>query len=88
MLLQNEVINPTVNGVLDIMRACTKAKTVKRLIYTSTTGTITYGPQPTPPQYDETFWTDLEYCNTMHRIGWVSIFPFHLESAVHKIDLQ
>ncbi|KAM7518224.1 hypothetical protein LguiB_017186 [Lonicera macranthoides] len=43
---ENEVIKTTVNGVLNIMRSCVKAKTVKRLVYTSTTGTIVVQRQP------------------------------------------
>ena len=74
MVWQNEVIDPTVNGVLDIMRACTKAKTVKRFIYTSTTGTITVGPEPLPLEYDESFWTDVDYCKAQKMTAWVSIF--------------
>ncbi|KAA8537596.1 hypothetical protein F0562_027204 [Nyssa sinensis] len=48
---ENEVIKPTVNGVLNIMRSCSKAKTVKRLIFTSTTGTIAVQRQPAARMY-------------------------------------
>lgn len=37
---QNEVIKPTVNGVLGIMKACDKAKTVRRIVFTSSAGTV------------------------------------------------
>ena len=65
------MIKPTVNGMLDIMRACTKAKSVKRLIYTSTTGTISTGPQPPPLEFDESFWTDIDYCKAQKMTAWV-----------------
>uniref|UniRef100_F6H062 NAD-dependent epimerase/dehydratase domain-containing protein n=1 Tax=Vitis vinifera TaxID=29760 RepID=F6H062_VITVI len=68
---ENEMIKPTVNGMLDIMRACTKAKSVKRLIYTSTTGTISTGPQPPPLEFDESFWTDIDYCKAQKMTAWM-----------------
>ncbi|CAN1283894.1 Bifunctional dihydroflavonol 4-reductase/flavanone 4-reductase [Linum perenne] len=37
---ENEVIKPTVEGILDIMRASAKAKTVKRVVFTSSAGTV------------------------------------------------
>ncbi|CAN1835579.1 Dihydroflavonol 4-reductase [Linum perenne] len=37
---ENEVIKPTVEGVLDIMRASVKSKTVKRIVFTSSAGTV------------------------------------------------
>nr|ASU87423.1 dihydroflavonol-4-reductase [Camellia sinensis] len=72
---ENEVIKPTVNGVLNIMRSCSKAKTVKRLIHTSTTGTVVIQPQPQPQpepdQYDESFWTDINFCKAQKMTGWM-----------------
>ncbi|KAK3009774.1 hypothetical protein RJ639_014292 [Escallonia herrerae] len=67
---ENEVIKPTVNGVLNVMRSCSKAKTVKRFIYTSTTGTVVLQPQPPPPEYDESFWTDVDFCRAKKMIAW------------------
>ena len=87
MVWRNEVIDPTVNGVLDIMRACTKAKTVKWFIYTSTTGTITIGPEPLPLEDDESFWTDVDYCKAQKMTAWVNIFPisYHIFSKFYLI---
>ncbi|CAL5384924.1 unnamed protein product [Camellia sinensis] len=67
---ENELIKPTVNGVLNIMRSCSKAKTVKRLICTSTTGAVTVQPPPEPDQYDESFWTDVDFCKEKKILGW------------------
>ncbi|XP_028099565.1 dihydroflavonol 4-reductase-like [Camellia sinensis] len=67
---ENELIKPTVNGVLNIMRSCSKAKTVKRLICTSTTGAVTVQPPPEPDQYDESFWTDVDFCKEKKIPGW------------------
>ncbi|KZV40157.1 dihydroflavonol 4-reductase [Dorcoceras hygrometricum] len=57
---ENEVIKPTVDGVLSIIRSCTKAKTVKRFIFTNSAGTINVEPQQ-KPVYDEDNWSDLDF---------------------------
>uniref|UniRef100_A0A803MUN6 Flavanone 4-reductase n=1 Tax=Chenopodium quinoa TaxID=63459 RepID=A0A803MUN6_CHEQI len=36
---ENEVIKPTINGMLDIMKSCIKAK-IRRLVFTSSAGTV------------------------------------------------
>ncbi|PSR99660.1 Dihydroflavonol 4-reductase [Actinidia chinensis var. chinensis] len=67
---ESEVIKPTVNGVLNIMRSCSKAESVKRLIYTSTTGTISRQQHP-QSEYDESFWTDIDFCRAQKMAGWM-----------------
>nr|KJB58238.1 hypothetical protein B456_009G200600 [Gossypium raimondii]KJB58240.1 hypothetical protein B456_009G200600 [Gossypium raimondii] len=69
---ENEVIKPTINGVLSIMKACAKAKTVRRLVFTSSAGTIDVAEQQ-KPCYDETCWSDLEFIQAKKMTGWVSI---------------
>ena len=73
--MQNEVIKPTVNGVLDIMKACMKAKTVKRLVFTSSAGTLNV-IEHQKPVFDETCWSDVEFCRRVKMTGWVSHFSF------------
>lgn len=69
--LQNEVIKPTINGVLDIMKACVKAKTVKKLVFTSSAGTVNVEERQ-KPVYDESNWSDLEFVYAKKMTGWVS----------------
>ncbi|GMN35570.1 hypothetical protein TIFTF001_005389 [Ficus carica] len=66
----NEVIKPTVAGMLDIMKSCVDAKTVKRLVFTSSAGTV-IGEQHRKPVYDETCWTDVQFCRTQKMTGWM-----------------
>lgn len=70
--LQNEVIKPTINGVLSIMKACVNAKTVRRLVFTSSAGTVNV-EEHTKPVYDENCWTDVEFVRKKKMTGWVSI---------------
>ncbi|KAF2324604.1 hypothetical protein GH714_015558 [Hevea brasiliensis] len=59
-----------VDGVLNIMRSCLKAKTIRRFIYTSTAGTVAIQPPPPLPEYDESFWTDVDFCYAEKMPGW------------------
>nr|ARQ84128.1 dihydroflavonol 4-reductase-1 [Phaseolus vulgaris] len=66
---ENEVINPTVNGILDIMKACKKTKTVRRLIFTSSAGTLNVFEHQKPVM-DETCWSDVDFCRRVKMTGW------------------
>nr|WPX05148.1 putative bifunctional dihydroflavonol 4-reductase [Artocarpus altilis] len=66
---ENEVIKPTIAGMLDIMKACLEAK-VKRLVFTSSAGTVDVGAQR-KSLYDESCWSDLEFCRAVKMTGWM-----------------
>ena len=68
----------TLNGILSIMRSCSKANTVKRFVYTSSTGTITVQAQPPLHEYTEDLWTDVDLCYELKMYGWVSFFQSFL----------
>lgn len=63
------MIKPTIEGLLSIMNACLKAKT-KRLVFTSSAGTVNV-EEHQKPVYDETCWTDIEFCRNKKMTGWV-----------------
>ncbi|XP_057427322.1 dihydroflavonol 4-reductase-like [Lotus japonicus] len=67
---ENEVIKPTINGLLDILKACEKAKTVRRLVFTSSAGTVDVTEHP-KPVIDETCWSDIEFCLRVKMTGWM-----------------
>ncbi|XP_010523603.1 PREDICTED: dihydroflavonol 4-reductase [Tarenaya hassleriana] len=67
---ENEVIKPTVNGVLGIMKACVTAKTVRRIVFTSSAGTLNV-EEHQRAQYDETNWSDLEFVKSKKMTGWM-----------------
>jgi len=72
--LQNEVIKPTVEGVLSIMRACKEAGTVRRVVFTSTAGAVNVEERQ-KPVYDENNWSDVDFCRRVKMTGWVRCFP-------------
>ncbi|PRQ27072.1 Bifunctional dihydroflavonol 4-reductase/flavanone 4-reductase [Rosa chinensis] len=67
---ENEVIKPTINGVLDIMKACLKAKTVRRLVFTASAGSVNV-EETQKPVYDESNWSDVEFCRRVKMTGWM-----------------
>lgn len=68
---QKEVIEPTVEGMMSIIRSCAKAKTVKKLIFTNSAGTLNV-EEHQKPVYDETSWSDLDFIYSKKMTGWVS----------------
>ncbi|KAG2698575.1 hypothetical protein I3760_07G157300 [Carya illinoinensis] len=67
---ENEVIKPTIEGLLGIMEACVKAKTVRRLVFTSSAGTVNV-EEHQKPVYDESCWSDVEFCRAKKMTGWM-----------------
>lgn len=71
----DEIKSTTVNGMLSIMRSCSKAKTVKRFIYTASVYTVAMQPQPQPSldEYTEDHWSDIDLCFNQRMFGWVRL---------------
>ncbi|KAJ0468448.1 Dihydroflavonol 4-reductase [Helianthus annuus] len=67
---ENEIIKPTVQGVLSIVRSCAKAKTVKKLVFTSSAGTVNVQEKQLPV-YDESHWSDLDFINSEKMTAWM-----------------
>lgn len=72
------MIKPTVNGVMGIMKACVEAKTVRRVVFTSSAGTVNV-EEHQKDVYDEQDWSDLEFVMSKKMTGWVykHIFIYH-----------
>nr|ABN80436.1 dihydroflavonol 4-reductase [Nicotiana tabacum] len=67
---ENEVIKPTVRGMLSIIESCAKANTVKRLVFTSSAGTVDV-QEHQKLLYDETSWSDLDFIYAKKMTGWM-----------------
>lgn len=81
---ENDFIKPTINGVLNVLRSCVKAKTVKRIVYTSTIGSMEVQPQP-PLEYNECLWSDVEHCRAKKMFAWMYfVAKTEAESAAWK----
>lgn len=54
------------------MRSCKKATTVKRVIFTSSAGTVNI-EETQRSEYDENCYSDVEFCRKVKMTGWVSL---------------
>jgi nucleoside-diphosphate-sugar epimerase len=74
--LQTGVIQAAVNGTLDILRACTKAKSVRRVIYTSSITAAS--PLKDKGEFrdfvDESCWTNVDLIRREKPLFWVNFF--------------
>ncbi|TVU42330.1 hypothetical protein EJB05_08728, partial [Eragrostis curvula] len=58
-----EMIDPAVNGTVNVINAAADAGTVRRVVFTSSIGAVYMDPRHGPgAEVDETCWSDLEYC--------------------------
>nr|AAY32602.1 dihydroflavonol 4-reductase [Oncidium hybrid cultivar] len=67
---ENEVIKPAINGMLGILRSCKRAGTVKRVIFTSSAGTVNV-EEHLAEVYDESSWSDLDFITRVKMTGWM-----------------
>ncbi|KDP38535.1 hypothetical protein JCGZ_04460 [Jatropha curcas] len=83
---KNEVIKPTINGVLDILKACVKAKTVGRVVFTSSAGAVDV-QETSRSMYDETCYSDLDFILAVKMTGWREAFKFAKENNLDFISI-
>ncbi|KAL4191301.1 hypothetical protein AMTRI_Chr07g79940 [Amborella trichopoda] len=82
----NEVIKPTVNGTLDILRACIKAKFVRHVIFTSSVVAI-IAQDHQLSEYDESSWIDVEFCRSSKKWGWRAGLNFVEENKLEVVTV-
>lgn len=72
LILQNDMIKPAIQGVLNVLKACAKAKTVKRVVLTSSAAAVSINNiQETGLVMDEKNWTDVEFLTAVKPPTWV-----------------
>ncbi|KAH7279311.1 hypothetical protein KP509_37G014100 [Ceratopteris richardii] len=60
---EKDLIEPAVNGTRNVLNACGKAKSVRRVIMTSSVAAVSYTPSRKPEDIvDESFFSDVVYC--------------------------
>ncbi|KAJ0974802.1 hypothetical protein J5N97_016767 [Dioscorea zingiberensis] len=59
---ENELIRPAIQGTLNVLKSCLKAKTVERVVYTSSGSAVSVNQQKgTGYVLDEEAWSDVDY---------------------------
>ena len=63
-LLKLTMTAPALKGSMNVLRACTKSPSVKRVVMTSSCSAIRYdyNRSEKDPPLDETVWSNIEYC--------------------------
>ncbi|XP_010905790.1 phenylacetaldehyde reductase isoform X2 [Elaeis guineensis] len=61
---QTELIEPAVKGTLNVFSSCVKTPSVRRVVVTSTMGSVYYNGRPRTPDIivDETWFSNAEFC--------------------------
>ncbi|XXG45447.1 hypothetical protein AAC387_Pa02g0530 [Persea americana] len=71
---ETELLEPTVRGTLDVLKACSETG-VERVVDVSSTGAVVLNPNwPLNKPMDEDCWTDIDYCRESKvRLKWYCI---------------
>ncbi|XP_058072927.1 anthocyanidin reductase ((2S)-flavan-3-ol-forming)-like isoform X3 [Magnolia sinica] len=68
---ENDMIKPAINGTLEILKSCVKAKTAKRVVYTSSVAAVARKKLTgTGHLLDEESWSDVEYLTSEKPLSW------------------
>eukprot|EP00249_Psilotum_nudum_P008633 c21417_g2_i4 orf=724-1641(+) len=69
---EKDVIIPAVQGTLNVLKACARSRSVRRVVYTSSIVAVRNISQNVPPGqvFDETYWTSVEFCKQEKRPCW------------------
>ncbi|XP_052203710.1 anthocyanidin reductase ((2S)-flavan-3-ol-forming) [Diospyros lotus] len=68
---ENDMIKPAIQGVVNVLKACAKAGSVKRVVLTSSAAAVTINQlNGTGLVMDESHWTDVEFLSTVKPPTW------------------
>ncbi|KAK3205251.1 hypothetical protein Dsin_019297 [Dipteronia sinensis] len=82
---QAELIDPAVNGTLNVLNSCAKTPSIKRVVLTSSIAAVAYNGMPRTPDVivDETWFTDPEICKQSKL--WYVVSKTLAEDAAWKL---
>uniref|UniRef100_A0A7N0VM29 NAD-dependent epimerase/dehydratase domain-containing protein n=1 Tax=Kalanchoe fedtschenkoi TaxID=63787 RepID=A0A7N0VM29_KALFE len=90
---QTELIGPAVNGTLNVLKSCSKAPSIKRIVITSSISSMIFNGKPLTPDVviDESWYSDPVYCKETKL--WYKLSKTLAEEAAlkfakeHELDL-
>ncbi|KAJ4751708.1 Phenylacetaldehyde reductase [Rhynchospora pubera] len=85
---QSELIEPAVEGTLNVLKSCAKASTVKRVVVTSSLASAMFTGKPLSPDVviDETWFSNPDYC--MKNKLWYVLSKTLAEEAAWKFSKE
>ncbi|KAL1325281.1 hypothetical protein HN51_035363 [Arachis hypogaea] len=83
---QAELLDPAVKGTLNVLQACVKSQSVKRVVLTSSMAAVTFNGRPLTPEVvvDETWFSDPELCKESKSWYWYVLSKTLAEDAAWK----
>ncbi|XP_071733062.1 cinnamoyl-CoA reductase 1-like [Rutidosis leptorrhynchoides] len=79
-----ELIEPAVNGTLNVLKACCEVN-VKKVVYVSSVAAVMMMPnKPVDQVMDETFWSDQEFCKSNN--DWYCLSKTQAESQAWEFS--
>ncbi|ESW03540.1 hypothetical protein PHAVU_011G022300 [Phaseolus vulgaris] len=85
---QAELIDPAVNGTLNVLKSCVKSSSVKRVVLTSSVAAVAYNERPKSPEVvvDETWFSNPDYCRELKM--WYLLSKTLAEDAAWKFSKE
>ncbi|XP_022022587.1 tetraketide alpha-pyrone reductase 1 isoform X1 [Helianthus annuus] len=79
-VLQEEIINPAVNGTLNVLRSCKKNPSLRRVVLTSSSSAVRVKDKVDPRiPLDESSWSSVELCEKLKK--WYALSKTMAEKA-------
>lgn len=90
-ITQKELIEPAIQGTLNVLKSCAKAKSVKRVVLTSSAAAVSMkNLEGNGHVLDEEVWSDVEFLSTVKPPTWVrrtiKLFNFKVYSHIFLLN--
>ncbi|XP_042980219.1 phenylacetaldehyde reductase-like isoform X2 [Carya illinoinensis] len=86
---QAELIEPAVEGTLNVLRSCAKVSSVKRVVLTSSMAAVVYSGKPLTPDVvvDETWISDPAVCEKSKTLAEKAAWEFSKENGIDMVAM-
>ncbi|CAH9133320.1 unnamed protein product [Cuscuta epithymum] len=97
MGVKAELIDPAVNGTLNVLGSCAKTPSIQRVVLTSSIAAVSYNGKPRTPEVvvDETWWSSADYCKEMEMwyvlsktLAEEAAWKFVKEKGIHMVTIN
>lgn len=85
MFLQLGILDPAINGTLNVLRSCKKNQALKRVVLTSSSSTVRIKEDIDPKvPLDETSWSSMELCKRLQvNLNYTILFSYKYPRLDH-----
>lgn len=85
---QKEMIEPSVKGALNLLESVAKAKTVKKVVLTSSSSSVRFRPDYSPDvPLDDKSWSSIPFC-TQFKVRMQTALPSSMTDCVFSTSCQ